>query len=126
MQTLQHDLLMRSIKIIDIGYLSAIYAILALICAKAFDRTIGEFDAQKESLKPKVQLSLELVAALWSFGVLIYAVRNVVELFPFPLNGYKGYKHSLVKELGSTMMFTITFFIFNQYLHNKISFYYNF
>ena len=123
-QTLQHDIIMRSIKILDIGYITVIYVIFSIISALIIDNIIGKFDEKKESEKPLWQIFFEMFLSIWFYGVLIYLVRNLVELLPFPLDGYEGFKHKRVKELGSATVFTLTFFIFCDYLKNKIIFFY--
>jgi len=123
-QTLEHDLLMRGIKILDIGYISVFYIIMALSVSKVADNILGEFDEKKESEKPFWRKSLELALCFWMYGVLIYVVRNVAERVPFPLHGYQGFDHYRVKELGSAAVFSISFMIFNNYLRSKVSYYY--
>ena len=70
------------------------------------------------------QIICEMILAIWFYGVLIYVVRNLVELIPFPLNGYQGFDHKRVKELGSATVFTFTFLIFCEYFKNKVIFFY--
>ena len=123
-QTLQNDILMRSIKILDIGYITVIYVAFSVICAFIIDKTIGKFDENKEMGKSAWQIICEMILAIWFYGVLIYVVRNLVELIPFPLNGYQGFDHKRVKELGSATVFTFTFLIFCEYFKNKVIFFY--
>ena len=124
-QTVSNDILMRSIKILDIGYIAVLYITMAIICAKMVDRFFGNFDENVEAKKGGVRLTLELVLSVWAYGVLIYLVRNLIGLVPFPLHGYQGYDHYKVKELGSAMVFSFTFLLFSSMLKNKIAFYYN-
>ena len=125
-QPLTQDLLMRGIKIIDIGYITVIYMAFSFFFALLTDKIMGKFDEKKEALKPTWQLTIELIISVWLYGVLIYVVRNLVELIPFPLDGYQGFEHSRVKELGSAMVFTFTYLLFSNYLKNKLSYYYNY
>ena len=123
-QTFSEDVLMRSIKILDIGYLTVIYVILAIICAKLVDVVFGKFDEKTEKEKSLVRLSLEMVVSLWCYGVLIYTIRNIVPLIPFPLNGYRGFDHLRVKEVTNPTVFTFVFLIYSNLLRNKILDYY--
>ena len=123
-QTIANDILMRSIKIIDIGYITVLYIIISLICATITDKAMGDFDEKHESKKSLWQLTLEFVLVVWFYGVLIYIVRNIIELVPFPLNNYYGFSHKKVKELSSAMVFTFTFVLFSNYLNKKFQFYY--
>ena len=123
-QTWQNDLAMRGIKVIDIGYITVIYMTLSMCMSYLTDKIFGKFDEEKEKKKPKWQLILEFVLIVWMYGVLIYVVRNLVELFPFPLDGLYGFEHRRVKELGGTMVFTFTYMIFTDYLKSKLLFLY--
>jgi hypothetical protein len=125
-QTLSKDILMRSIKIVDIGYITILYVTLSLVCAMALDKVMGEFDEKIEAKKPLWRLTLEFILTIWLYGVLIYVVRNLIELVPFPLDGYQGFSHKKVKELNSAMVFTFTFVLFSKYLKAKLDFYYKF
>jgi uncharacterized membrane protein HdeD (DUF308 family) len=116
---------MRSIKILDIGYITVIYVVFSIVIASFVDNIIGKFDEKKESKKPIWRILIEMILAIWFYGVLIYIVRNLVELIPFPLNGYEGFEHKRVKELGNATVFTFTFLIFCDYFKSKISFFYN-
>jgi hypothetical protein len=124
-QSLSNDILMRSIKIIDIGYITVLYIAFSLFCAKITDKVMGKFDEKKELKKSKFRLTIELIIAVWLYGVLIYVVRNIVEIIPFPLDNFHGFSHKKVKELNSAMVFTFTFVLFSSYLKHKLSFYYN-
>jgi hypothetical protein len=123
-QSVGNDVLMRSIKILDIGYITIVYIAFAIGCAKLVDQVFGAFDEKAEKKKSKVRLTLEMVLAVWAYGVLIYVVRNVVELIPFPLHGYEGFDHFRVKELKNATVFTFTFLMFSNLLKNKVLFYY--
>ena len=125
-QTLSNDILMRSIKIFDMGYITILYVTLSLLCAISVDKIFGEFDEKIEVKKPLWRLTLEFILTIWLYGVLIYVVRNLIELVPFPLDGYHGFSHKRVKELNSAMVFTFTFVLFSKYLKAKLDFYYKF
>jgi len=124
-QTLGNDLLMRGIKLLDIGYINVLYVFIALMFAKLTDTIMGQFDSAMESKKSKFRLTIELILALWIYGIIIYIARNVVGIMPFPLDGYEGFEHRRVKELGSATAFTFTYVLFSDYIKTKISFYYN-
>jgi len=126
-QTLANDLLMRGIKIIDIGYITVLYILFSMIFAYITDKIMGKFDEKKQQKKSKTQLTIELVCEMWVYGIFIYIVRNLVELIPFPLDGYHGFEHKRVKELTTAIpaVFTFTYILFSDYLKNKLAFFYN-
>lgn len=124
-QTLENDLLMRGIKLLDIGYINVLYVVMALVFAKLTDYIMGQFNSNDELKKSKSRLTLEFILALWIYGISIYVARNLVGLIPFPLDGYQGFEHRRVKELGSATAFTFTYVLFSDYIKNKLLFYYN-
>ena len=123
-QTLANDILMRSIKIVDIGYITVIYIAFSIIIATIVDTWMGSFDPKEEEKKSFWQQTGEIILFMWIYGVLIYIVRNIVEIIPFPLDGYQGFDHRRVKELKSAMVFTFTFILFCDYIKQKMLFYY--
>lgn len=123
-QTLANDILMRSIKIVDIGYITVIYIVFSIVIATIVDTWMGTFDPKKEEKKGFWQQTGEIILFMWLYGVLIYIVRNLVELIPFPLDGYEGFDHRRVKELKSAMVFTFTFVLFCDYIKQKMLYYY--
>jgi len=123
-QTTGQDILMRSIKILDIGYITVIYVAFSMAASRAVDVTVGKFDEKAESKKTTTQITMELIASLWAYGVMIYVARNLAELIPFPLNGFHGFDHFRVKELKNATIFTFTFLMFCSYFKDKVLYYY--
>ena len=124
-QTFGHDVLMRWIKVLDIGYGTVIYFFLAIVCAKTSDKIFGNFDEERESQKSFARVTLELIALLWLYALLIYVFRNIVPLIPFPLDGYKGFEHSRVKEISNPdLIFVLVFLTYSETLKNKIMSFY--
>jgi hypothetical protein len=117
---LKKELIIRSIKIFDIGYITSIYLILGIILAKSVDNYLGKFDEEEENKKPVLRVILEVILFAWVIGVVIYIVRNIVPMIPFPLNGIQGYDHLKVKELTSGFTFIITFIYYQNYYQKKI------
>lgn len=118
---MKNDLVIRSIKILDIGFITAIYLTLGIVLAKLCDRVLGEFDEEKESQKPLWQVFIELFFYLWFIGIVVYVVRNVVQMIPFPFHGVYGYDHFRVKELINAAIFFFTFIHFQEYYQKKIT-----
>jgi len=114
------EVILRSIKILDIGFITAIYLSLGIFLAKATDNVVGEFDEEKENKKPLWKIIIELIFYFWFIGIVIYLVRNVIPMIPFPLDGIVGFNHMMVKEVTNAMAFTITFIYFQKYYQAKI------
>ena len=116
------EIIVRSIKILDIGYITSLYFILGVILAKSCDKYLGKFDEKNEKQKTIVKIVIELILYLWFIAIVVYIVRNVIPLIPFPLNGIYGFDHLKVKEVTSATMFSISFIYFQQYYQDKIKF----
>ena len=114
------EVVIRSIKILDIGFITAIYLTLGIVLAKICDRVLGELDEEKENQKPLWQVFIELFFYLWFIGIVVYVVRNVVQMIPFPFHGVYGYDHFRVKELINAVIFFVTFLHFQEYYQKKI------
>lgn len=115
----------RLTKIADIGYITILYAISALIIAKAFDKVSKRIDVEEDSTKSSLRLFFEITLYLWAAGILIYGIRNLMELVPSPLEGVYGLEHLRVKELGNAGVFVFIFFYFEESLKKKMTVLYN-
>ena len=117
---LKSELLMRSIKIIDIAYISAIYATIVISYSVLLDKFIGSVDEKVELEKPLWQVMLEVWLYIGLVAISAYIVRNVVEKIPFPLDGVGGFIHSKVKELGGGPIYGFLLFFYARNLRKKI------
>ena len=116
------EIIIRSIKIIDIGYVTAIYLVLGLYFATFVD-SYFILNEQKESMKSHWQILFEIIYFSWMIGILSYGVRNIVPIIPFPLDGIYGFNHKLVKEVLSDSAFLFSFLYFNKFYQKKLKFY---
>ena len=122
--SIENEFLFRSIKIFDIGFVTVIYFLVGITLAKLFDSLYGTFDENKESKKSKLIQTIELMLMMWIYGVIIYFVRNIVEIIPSPLNGIGGFKHIKLKELKGAPVFVFIFLYFQSYFLAKLKYYY--
>lgn len=103
----------RFVKILDIGYTTLIYFMMALVIAGLMDILYGKYDEKAEKEKTFPRRTLDLVGMIWLNGVIIYFIRNIVALVPSPFNGFYGFQHSRLKELESAYVFDFVL-IYNQ------------
>lgn len=115
----------RLTKIADIGYITILYAIAALILAKVFDKVSKVVDIEDDTKKSSPRLFFEIILYLWAAGIVIYGVRNLMELIPSPFDGVYGLEHLRVKELGNAGVFIFIFFYFEESLKKKMNVLYN-
>lgn len=125
-QTFTQDMIVRSIKIIDIGYITIIYFIIAFYLSIFIDKVIlGEFDPEKYDKKHNIIILIELVTHMAFIGILTYIIRNLVEFIPFPLNNIYGFQHLMVKELRNAPVFFVIFMYNQYYFIKKMKYLYN-
>ena len=117
------DLTMRSIKIVDIGFITMINFTLGVAIGAFIDNTLGDFDEKKQDEKHILQIFGELLLHLYILGIIAYIVRNLTELIPFPLDGYKGYDHNRLGEMKLGVAFTFALFFYQVHLREKLNYF---
>jgi hypothetical protein len=120
--SLQKELVIRSIKIVDMGYLYGVYGCLGIVCAIGLNRLFGKFDPETEDKKSITQVLAEIIGILWLNGVITYIIKNLVELIPFPFEGIYGFQHSRLRELNNATVFSVTLLWFQKHLLDKINY----
>ena len=116
----KNEILMRSIKMLDIAYISAIYATIVITFSVLLDKLIGQIDEKVELEKSIWYVILEVWLYIGIVAISAYIVRNIVEKIPFPLDGYGGFIHSKVKELGGGPIYGFLLFFYARNLRKKI------
>ena len=116
------DILIRSNKMIDIGFITTIYFILGAIVANMITKIQTEFNNKEEDKKTVIRSSLTLVLLIWINGVLIYFARNIVELIPYPFDNFFGFHHNKVKELGAATAFTFVLLYYQPNLNKMMKY----
>ena len=114
------ELILRTIKIIDICYITSIYFVFGYVSAFAYDKVLGEFDEAAAKKKSTLRLAAELIFHVCTIAVLTYVIRNVVELIPFPFHGVYGFNHYRVKELTIAPMYSLVIIVFQDHLRAKM------
>jgi len=114
----------RLTKIMDIGYITVIYFLIGIICAFILNNILHIDDIEEHKTKTVPMQLLEIVGILWLNGIIIYIVRNLVELIPSPFNGIYGLVHTKVKELQNATVFVFALLYFQYPLRQRINYLY--
>jgi hypothetical protein len=123
-----NEMLIKTVKMADIGYISVLYFVLAFastLLLKNLPFFGKDYDESKDQDKPIWQLLLEVLLLIWVVGVLAYFARNIVVAFPSPLDGVSGFTHSKVKELETSFVFVFVVMTFNTPLVSKMKLLYS-
>ena len=117
-----NELLFRTIKIIDIGYITVLYFVCAYFPATFLDSFFSKLYGVDFDKRSDTVLIMEVVSQIICIGIVAYVGRNLVQLIPFPLDGINGFVHSRVKELSSGAFFTVFLVMFQYTMQDKLTF----
>jgi hypothetical protein len=115
----KHEISIRTIKIVDIGYLFAAASVIGYISARILAHTF-KFDKSRyeKNAKGKFKLAFEIIFEMSLIGMVVYASRQVIQALPYPLDGNKGwnppegfvgFRHKKLREWENP--YPIAFFI---------------
>ena len=122
--TLKEEVVIRTIKIIDIAFITFLYGISALIVAAIVDKyiykkiSLQNIDDKDKSVKI---LLFELLICLAINGIIAYFLRNILQMVPFPLDGIYGFSHMRVTEVKSGAIITFILLFFSKSLRARMT-----
>jgi hypothetical protein len=123
---IQKELIIRTLKILDIMYLNFIFTFYGLCCAYIIDYMYKKFNMDfnhdKYSKKSTYLIYIEIVTNIWINSIIVYIMRNILEHIPFPLDGMYNFEHKKVGELKNGISFSFFFIIFQINFNNKLRF----
>jgi hypothetical protein len=114
-----------AVKLVDIGLTTMYFFVFGLIAAKLMDKVSGIFNGEDYEKIPLWQLFLEILFQLIFIGIVSYAMRNLVSLIPFPLNGVAGFDHYRLKELEGGELLAVVLILFYKNLKDKVAYFVN-
>ncbi len=115
------EIIIRSIKIFDIVYLTILYFITALILAFSIDSFLIYLFGNEHETKTKYILIMEILLQIILTAIAFYIFKNLLELIPFPFQCTYGYNHDKV-PLYKNASILMTLLILMQYeLHDKVN-----
>lgn len=114
------EIVVRSIKMLDIGWAATVYFAAAIFFVKLLNWRVVPRDFDEDKKKSTAQLCAEVILKVWFIGVLAYITRNLFELVPWPFQGVYGYEHLKVKEVTNSAVFVAFMVVFDASLQNKV------
>ncbi len=111
----------RLIKMIDIIYISILAVIFGFSLAYVSDKIFGKFEKEKydneikENKEIRYELFIKIVVVVSYTSIILYLLRNFIELIPSPFNGICGLKHVQVKEIETVTGIIFVLFFSYQY-----------
>lgn len=114
------ETVVRSIKLLDIGWAAAVYFVAAIICVKLLNWNVKSDHKSLNRQKTTARLCMEIIVKIWFIGMLAYVVRNLFGLLPWPFQGVYGYDHFKVKEVTNSAVFVAFMVVFDASLQSKV------
>ncbi len=128
--SLKHELSIRGLKLVDIGYLFMVSSVIGYIFARLLSK-IFKFDKSKykNTKKDKFKLLIDILVEIAIIGIIIYVARQFVQAAPFPFDGwkgidsppdFKGYNHKALREYSNPYPIAFFIILFQDNLKAKI------
>ena len=111
------------LKILHIGYLTALYLIFGFLYTKLFETIYGKFDIDTENRKSIPIQILELISILWFAAIFLFIVDRSAHKIPHP-KIFKNYKYSYdehFKAIRSGGVLVFLFLFFQNSIFDKVS-----
>lgn len=111
------------IKIIAILYVAILYTIFGIYITTMIDEYgIPDLFIDNHDVKDSVfKLVFETAIIVGILAVFSFIGRNFIQLIPFPLDGFFGFKYESVKEVQAGNILLVFMFTFSSVLFNKIA-----
>ena len=116
------EIVFRSIKMLDIGYVTVLYFIIAYVLGHYLDILFLNIYGNNYESKSKIYLILEVLFQITLVGIFAYIGRNIIQLIPSPFDGIGGFDHKQLKELSSSAFLLVFIFFFQSNLIEKINY----
>ena len=116
------EIILRFIKIIDIMYIFGFYAAAGFFISIFLNKLFPEFDKNIYSKKSTGKIIINICIQFAVIGIIVYIIKNLFELIPFPLDGIYGYNHKKVKELKEALPLIYVILYFQYSLRDKLLF----
>ena len=117
---IKHELVVRSIKMLDIGWAMIAYFLMANLSVKTLQEVTGPYDQEASEKEETWKVLGRVCLRMWVYGVIAYASRNLFQLVPWPFEGVVGYKHLRVKEVLNSAVFISCVLSYDGHLQSEV------
>ena len=118
--TNKKEVILRLIKIADIGYVTVLFFAVAIAFANLLDNLFVMWFGKENEKKSTARILFELLCQIVFTGIFSYLGRNIIHFVSSPFNGLYGFDHFKVKEVNSGALLTMLMVIFQNSLQEKI------
>lgn len=127
--SLNDELIIRSLKILDMTYLNIVHAVVGILSAFLIDKFYNsidmKFDSDKYDKKSIYEIFIILIIYTIVNVIYSYIIKNILEFLPFPFDGISGFKHELVPDLKRPLMFSWFFLTFQENFRKLVTYFIN-
>ena len=100
-----HEVIIRTIKCLDISLIGVYYLVLGIVFALVLNEMFGKKKAEDEKNDtPLPHLFFKIIFQTSMIMLSVYAMRQIVKRIPFPLDGVYGFEHKRVKEINGAVI----------------------
>ena len=111
----------RIVKSLDIAYVTILFFIFSFYFASLSDELFYMLYGSNNNNNNYIILLLQISSQFGFIGILSYIIRNIVQIIPYPLNGYYNYDRSQLYELLRGTLIATFLFLFSPNLQVKIT-----
>lgn len=110
--------------IVAIVYVSIIYILFGLAITYQLDKYVfyyvgNEFTIEYVEQTPLYTLVSNMTITFCVISIIVYLVRNIVQIIPFPLNKYASFDYHEIREVYTGSLLIIIMIAFSQTLEKQ-------
>ena len=120
MSPFRKELVIRTLKLLDLGYIGTIHFLVGFCIARILDNLFGSLNVEEEKAKSTERVVFEVILLLWMNAILLYISKNLLELVPFPFDGVGGFEHARVSDLKSAPLLAFSLLYYQTNLQDKL------
>jgi hypothetical protein len=110
------------VKILNMSYIFLLHFFPALICTYIFDKIFDNRTEEQYNEMYTIMIFIEIWLHFWCILILYYIFSKTIVQVPSPFDNLcnTGFKNSSSNELKNSLVFSITFLMFQTSLREKI------